>query len=300
MPTILRTYPPEMPWAIVEVKNQLFAIATQDMREMVMMSEAAQVPDVPDYIRGVINLRGRVLPVLDLRKRMGFASALEETETFCATMEQREQDHRNWLNELELSVQQRRPFTLATDPHKCAFGKWYDSYHAENAWVAALLKKFDAPHQQIHGVATAVEKLKASQEFDKADQLIGQTRDGLLAKLIHLFAELRDLVRDTERETAVILAGEDRLFAISVDSALSIEKFPPENIEEISTLVSVTHNSVVRRLAKRAKSKDVVLIIETSSLMAGCEMGTVATPDSSTGVTTGVLPQTRTPAPSAA
>lgn len=86
-----------MPWAIVELKKQLFAIATEDMREMVLMPEVATVPDVPDYIRGVINLRGKVLPVLDLRKRMGFSSALEETEGFCALMGQREQDHRNWL-----------------------------------------------------------------------------------------------------------------------------------------------------------------------------------------------------------
>ena len=297
MPTVLRTYPPEMPWAIVEVKNQLFAIATQDLREMVMMPDTAQVPDVPDYIRGVINLRGRVLPVVDLRKRMGFASALEETENFCTLMQQREQDHRNWLSDLELSVAQRRPFALATDPHKCKFGQWYDSYQAENPWVAALLKKFDAPHQQIHGVAVTVEKLKASQDYDQADRLIGQTRDGLLAKLINLFAELRDLVRDTERETAVILGGENRLFAISVDLARYIEKFPPGNIEEISSLVSSSHNSVVRRLAKRAKSKDVVLIIETDSLMAGCDLDVLTKPDSSAERASAVHTQTGKPAP---
>jgi purine-binding chemotaxis protein CheW len=212
------------------------------------------------------------MPVVDLRKRMGFASALEETKNFCTMMQQREQDHRNWVNELEASVKERRPFGLTSDPHKCAFGKWYDSYHADNAWFAALLKKFDVPHQQIHGVAVEVEKLKASQAFDKAEQLIGQTRDGLLAKLVKLFAELQDLVRDTERETAVVLASENRLFAISVDVAHSIEKFPAGNIEEVSSLVPIAHNGVARRLARRAKSKDVILLIETDSLMAGCNM----------------------------
>ena len=272
MQTALRTYPPDMPWAIVEVKNQRFAIATQDMREMMIMPDGAQVPDVPDYIRGVINLRGRVLPVVDLRKRMGFPSALEETESFCTLMQQREQDHRNWLNELELSIKQRRPFTLATDPHKCKFGQWYDSYRAENPWVAALLKKFDAPHQQIHGVAVAVEELKARQKHDEADRMICRTRDGLLVKLIQLFTELRDLVREAKRETAVILAGDNRLFAISVDLALSVERLPPGSIEEVSTLVSLGQNSVVRRLAKRAKAQEVVLLIETDSLMAGCDV----------------------------
>jgi len=47
MPT-LRTYAPGMPWAIVELKKQLFAIATEDMREMVVTLEVATAPDVPD------------------------------------------------------------------------------------------------------------------------------------------------------------------------------------------------------------------------------------------------------------
>lgn len=278
----LRTYPPDMPWAIVGVKNQFFAIATQDMREMIVMPETAQVPNVPDYIRGVINLRGRVLPVLDLRKRMGLVSALEETENFCTLMQQREQDHRNWLQELELSVKERRPFGLTTDPHKCAFGKWYDRYRADNPWVAELLKRFDAPHQQIHGVAVEVEKRKAGQRYDEAARLIAETREGLLAQLVKLFGEFRDLVRDAERETAVILEGENRLFAISVDMAHCIEKFPSGHIEEISPLVPISHNGVVRRLARRAKSKDVVLLIETDSLMAGCDLSALSLPDSVT------------------
>ena len=79
-------------------------------------------------------------------------------------------------------------------------------------------------------------------------------------------------MRETERETAVILKGGDRFFAISVDVASSIEKFAPGAIEEIPALVPIGQNGVVRRLAKRAKSKDVVLIIETDGLMAGVDL----------------------------
>jgi len=267
----LRAYPAEMPWAIVEVRNQLFAIATEDMREMLIMPHAAEAPDLPDYIRGVVNLRGRVLPVVDLRKRMGLASMAEETEAFRALMQQREQDHRNWLNELELSVRERREFTLATDPHKCKFGQWYDRYRAENVWVAGLLGKFDAPHRAIHGVAKEVEKRKAAGQYDQAEALIASTREGLLAQLVRLFAELRDLVGKTAVEMAVVLASRDRWFAVSVDLALAIEKFPPGNIEEVPPQLAVARNSVVRRLARRAKSKEVVLLIETDVLLAATD-----------------------------
>jgi len=152
-------------------------------------------------------------------------------------MQQREQDHRNWLKELEASVSERRRFPLTTDPHKCAFGKWYDKYRSEDAWVAAMLKKFDKPHQQIHAVAIDVERCKANGEFDQAERLVDQTRNGVLAAMIKLFAELRDLVRNQQREIAVVLSHNDRLFAVTVEQAQSIEKLPPGSIEEVSSLV---------------------------------------------------------------
>lgn len=239
---------------------------------MVIMPEVAEVPDVPDYFRGVINLRGRVIPLLDLRKRMGLASALEEVESFCILMEQREQDHRKWLNELEASVKEKRPFTLATDPHKCAFGKWYDTYHVNNAWVGGLLKRFDAPHQEIHGIAIQVENLKAKGAHDEAEQLVQKTREGALAKMLKLFADLRDLVRQESREMAVILQNNGKIFAISVDLAESIEKLHPGSIEEVPTAVPIADNGVVRRFGKRAKNSEVVLIIETDRLMSSGEI----------------------------
>jgi purine-binding chemotaxis protein CheW len=253
----------------------VFAIATQDLREMVIMPEVARIPNVPDYVRGVINLRGRVMPLLDLRKRIGLPSAVDETESFCAMLQQREQDHRNWLKELEASVRERRPFALTTDPHKCAFGKWYDTYHDDNPWVAALLKKFDEPHQQIHGIAIEAGKLVERESFDEALGLLAQTRDGVLSRLIELFAELRALRQSASRETAVILRNEGKEFAISVDLAVSIEKLPPDAIEEVSSAVPLAADAVVRRLGKRAKSNDVVLILETDRLMAGCQIDSI-------------------------
>src|SRR5260370_38088412 len=40
-------------------------------REIVRVREITSVPNAPEYIEGVINLRGRIIPVVDLRKRFG-------------------------------------------------------------------------------------------------------------------------------------------------------------------------------------------------------------------------------------
>jgi purine-binding chemotaxis protein CheW len=41
------------------------------VREIVRVPEITSVPNAPDYIEGVINLRGRIIPIVDLRKRFG-------------------------------------------------------------------------------------------------------------------------------------------------------------------------------------------------------------------------------------
>lgn len=48
-----------------------FGIAIQDVQEIVRLSKVTSVPQAPPYVEGVVNLRGEVLPVIDLRKRMG-------------------------------------------------------------------------------------------------------------------------------------------------------------------------------------------------------------------------------------
>lgn len=39
------------------------------IQEIILMGEITQIPEVPDYICGLINLRGKVIPIVDLRKR---------------------------------------------------------------------------------------------------------------------------------------------------------------------------------------------------------------------------------------
>ncbi len=51
-----------------------FAIELGRVREIISLVQIAAVPLAPAYVRGVINLRGQVVPVVDLRRKFGMAS----------------------------------------------------------------------------------------------------------------------------------------------------------------------------------------------------------------------------------
>jgi len=55
-----------------EIAGQGFCIDTQSVREIRGWTAPTLMPNAPPYVLGVINLRGVVMPVLDLRARLGF------------------------------------------------------------------------------------------------------------------------------------------------------------------------------------------------------------------------------------
>ena len=53
------------------IGNETFGVRIGSVREIVRVPEITAVPSAPESIEGVINLRGKIIPVMDLRKRFG-------------------------------------------------------------------------------------------------------------------------------------------------------------------------------------------------------------------------------------
>ena len=55
--------------------GEVFAMGILAIKEIIEYADLTEVPMMPDYVRGVINLRGAVVPVIDLSVRFGKASS---------------------------------------------------------------------------------------------------------------------------------------------------------------------------------------------------------------------------------
>src|SRR5438876_7749776 len=53
------------------IGNETYGVRIASVREIVRVPEITAVPSAPELIEGVINLRGKIIPVMDLRKRFG-------------------------------------------------------------------------------------------------------------------------------------------------------------------------------------------------------------------------------------
>lgn len=62
----------------VLLDREAYGIAVLKVREIIRHCPITPVPQMPPHVRGVINLRGRVIPIIDLRLRFGIEAAIAE------------------------------------------------------------------------------------------------------------------------------------------------------------------------------------------------------------------------------
>src|SRR6056297_3279587 len=64
----------ENKYLMCRIGNEFYGIDIQHVTDIIELQKITEVPDMPEYVRGVINLRGNVIPVIDLRLRFGMES----------------------------------------------------------------------------------------------------------------------------------------------------------------------------------------------------------------------------------
>jgi purine-binding chemotaxis protein CheW len=63
------------PFILFTLNEATYAIRSQDIQQLDMVRAITTVPNAPPFVEGVVSVRGEVIPVVNLRKRFGFADA---------------------------------------------------------------------------------------------------------------------------------------------------------------------------------------------------------------------------------
>ncbi|MBW2187611.1 MAG: purine-binding chemotaxis protein CheW [Deltaproteobacteria bacterium] len=86
--------------------GEVFAVGVNKVREVLDFSEVTSIPQTPTYMRGVINLRGSVIPVIDMRSKFGLPAAVETVNTCIIIVEVEMGNETTVLGALVDSVQE--------------------------------------------------------------------------------------------------------------------------------------------------------------------------------------------------
>jgi len=74
------TAPPSLAgkYLTIILESEAYGIGVLKVREIIRMQKITPVPQMPPFVKGVINLRGRVIPIIDLRVKFGLKAEFAE------------------------------------------------------------------------------------------------------------------------------------------------------------------------------------------------------------------------------
>ena len=103
-----------------KLDEEVFALDVAKVREILEENSITKVPQTPDFMRGVINLRGSVVPVIDLRLKFGMSKTEKTVNTCIIVVEVQLEDEVIILGALADSVQEvieMEPSQIEAAPH---------------------------------------------------------------------------------------------------------------------------------------------------------------------------------------
>lgn len=78
---------PILQYVTFRLDDETYGINVMQIQEVLRYTEIAPVPGAPDYVLGIINLRGNVVTVIDTRKRFGLSSSEVSDQTRIVVLE---------------------------------------------------------------------------------------------------------------------------------------------------------------------------------------------------------------------
>jgi purine-binding chemotaxis protein CheW len=89
-----------------KLEEEVFAVDVAKIREILDFTLATKVPGTPEFMRGVINVRGNVVPVVDMRLKFGLSMTEKTVDTCIVVMEIAVEEDKTILGALVDSVQE--------------------------------------------------------------------------------------------------------------------------------------------------------------------------------------------------
>lgn len=97
-----------------KLAGEIFAVDVAKVREILDFTPATKVPGTPKFMRGVVNVRGNVVPVVDMRLKFGLSETEKSVDTCIVVMEIEVEDDKTVLGALVDSVQE----VFELEPHQ--------------------------------------------------------------------------------------------------------------------------------------------------------------------------------------
>lgn len=259
----------QSPSILFRLNGGLYCADSRYISTIMELPKYTAVPDAPPYITGIFPLRGGSVTLFNLRAALKLPALTEEFAEFTSMLDARKQDHVNWVAALERSIETGERFTLATDPHQCKLGKWYDAFQTDSTELASHLARMEEPHRMLHETAARVAECRDTGDLEAAAsckrRALEEVHGSYMPKVLSVLEEAKEIFRVREFHEMVLVLSGDTSLGLLVDEVISVETVEEEQVGAQGQLM--TRSPFVRRVVRAPGREDLILELSLPDIL---------------------------------
>jgi len=245
-----------------------FAFQMDRVREILRVTRPSEVPGTPKHVLGVLTVRGKILPVIDLRVMLGLDNL--ESEVVAEVT--------------ELNVRFKAWLTAAGETVRSGTGK-LDASGAETVrkWMAGCTTSSEALLEVLSHMRAANDRLLrgiaqtqglGAADAGKTRTLFEQEVEASGQEVLKLLVKFQGSVKENIREDQrlIVVQAHGSLLALLVDKVREVLKMPKRQIDAPPAHLSESENVELSGIAKLENGKRLIMLLDANRLIKGQEL----------------------------
>ena len=247
------------------IAKEEFAFPLEHVREILRVQAPKHVPDVPDYVIGVLTVRGQILPIIDLRRLLQQRSLADEFAESCRSL--REQ-YEHWLEPAEklmASGTQSKVDVTVTDRLR----QWIAETNFSSQLLMESLAKARGLNEKV------VKQLQAGTRYQEAgDQEAANAcaEEVFLAAraTVHALSEFEERIAQNiqEDQRIIVVDAEGSVLGLVVDHVHEVLNVPKTLVEMLPKIAS-SGGMELSGVAKLEDGSRLIMLLAVENLMRG-------------------------------
>jgi chemotaxis signal transduction protein len=189
------------------VAKEEFAFPMERVREILRVQTPTKVPDVPDYVLGVLTVRGKLLPIIDLRRQLHVQSMADEYIGKCSLVREA---FKNWLTTLQSkAADATHLWTVAASG---IFAAWIAEFSSSSQVLMDGIAKLRTLDEKVERLA------EQGRQFDIGGDAAGS--GACMEGMTGLVAELASALAEFEQQIAVNIQDDQRIVVVDAGGML--------------------------------------------------------------------------------
>jgi purine-binding chemotaxis protein CheW len=228
------------------IAQEEFAFLMEHVREILRVQAPTQVPDVPEYVLGVLTVRGQVLPIVDLRRLLHQPSLAQEFADGCREIREQyerwmEQSATRGAGRLELSAPER----LRT---------WISSANSSSQVLMEILSKLRGLNEKL---------IKQAQSKMAQEELM--STGGAVIATLHDFE--RDVAANIQEDQRIIVVDANGfILGLVVDHVNEVLNVARKLLDP-PPMVTSTGGMELEAVAKLDDGNRLIMLLDVANLM---------------------------------